>query len=201
MPALLDILRHAGVALARASAEYVELDAAARVLRLKERLVQLGADRARRRDETLQALGVTITDALRVAARSADGYRLSADVVPIALDVQQDTVRLRASVRGGVNVSHDRRLQSILAQTLDATLGVVQERLQSVPGLELDGDSLVYERRIEALTLLRSLGILEPNTTIPLRCEPGAVVLDLRGLSARVDWAQIARALLTAGPR
>jgi hypothetical protein len=100
-----------------------------------------------------------------------------------------------------VSVSHERRLRSALAQTLDATFGVVQERLQAVPGVTLDGEALVYERRLEALTLLRSIGILEPDTTIPLRCEPGALVLDLGGLSAGVDWARVARALLTARTR
>ncbi len=139
--------------------------------------------------------------ALDLHFQREDGLEVHAQLEPTLLEVWSDRVRVSARVPGGIRAGHQNAVKSFFVGFLDRALGLVKDQLKAVPGLELDGELLVYERALgQPLPLVAILGIdAARSRTFPLRIRNKELVVQLgdavpRGAS--IDVAALATLLM-----
>ena len=165
-----------------AAAQYVTFDSNERSLRLTRQFVESAARAGLDRVPELKSASFEVREsALDLRLRREDGVEVHALIEPTLLELWSDRVRVSARIPGGIRATHQNAVKAFFVGFLDRVLGLVKERVQSVPGLSLDEESLVYERVLDKpLPLVSLLGIDTARVrSFPLRIREHALVVEL----------------------
>ncbi len=162
--------------LERLTGRFVQLDTAARVIRVSQLGVAALVSRIPS-GEALKGAVATIQDEhLAVELRLADGVTAAAKVRPTHLTWDGTTLGFEAQLPGGVKAGHADPIKHFFVGFVDRLAGVANSKLRSVEGVTLEGEQPRYAfRPPEVPALLSALGASASQPGRPLR-----IPLDVR---------------------